>query len=126
MSMLDQQITQEIALKLVSDAQFWAAVIGFFGVIVGSIVSVAGNLIFHWYQNRRNNSLDNLRKNLLKTMLENPKFPEGRSLKTLSRVTGAEPEECRRLLIEIGARGFTLTRGGEGWTYVKNRQWSEQ
>lgn len=124
--MLDQQITQEIALKMVSDAQFWAAVIGFCGVVVGSVLSIVGNLIFHWYQNRRANSLDSLRKGLLKQMLDNAKFPEGRSLETLSRVTGAEPEECRRLLIEIGARGFTLARGGEGWTYVKNRQWSEQ
>ncbi len=111
---------------MASDAQFWAALIGFIGVIIGSILSIAGNLLFYWYQNRRTNSLDNLRKNLLRQMLDNSKFPEGRSLETLSRVTGAEPEECRRLLIEIGARGFTLARGGEGWTYVKKRQWSEQ
>jgi len=124
--MIDQQTTQEIALKIANDAQFWVAVIGFLGVVVGSSLSIAGNLIFHWYQNRKANSLDNLRKNLLRQMLGNSKFPEGRSLETLSRVTGAEPEECRRLLIEIGARGFTLARGVEGWTYVKNRQWSEQ
>ncbi|WP_182999859.1 MULTISPECIES: hypothetical protein [unclassified Pseudomonas] len=124
--MPDQQITQEVALKIASDAQFWAAVIGFFGVLFGSALSIIGNLIFHWYQNRRANSLDNLRKTLLRQMLDNSKFPEGRSLETLSRVSGAEPEKCRRLLIEIGARGFTLARGGEGWTYVKNRQWSEQ
>ncbi|WP_328222229.1 hypothetical protein [Aeromonas caviae] len=55
--MADPQITQEIALKLISDAQFWAAVIGFIGVLVGSVLSVIGNLIFHWYQNRRANSL---------------------------------------------------------------------
>jgi hypothetical protein len=124
--MVDQQVTQEIALKIASDAQFWAAVVGFLGVVVGSTLSIVGNLIFHWYQNRKADSLDNLRKNLLRQMLDNSKFPEGRSLETLSRVTGAEPEECRRLLIEIGARGFTLARGVEGWTYVKNRQWSEQ
>ena len=87
--MADPQITQEIALKLISDAQFWAAAIGFIGVLVGSVLSVIGNLIFHWYQNRRANSLDNLRKDLLRKMLDNPKFTEGRSLKTLSRVTGA-------------------------------------
>ncbi|HEP9454118.1 TPA: hypothetical protein VDV69_005892, partial [Pseudomonas aeruginosa] len=102
--MLDQQTAQEVALKMASDAQFWAALIGFIGVIIGSILSIAGNLLFYWYQNRRTNSLDNLRKNLLRQMLDNSKFPEGRSLETLSRVTGAEPEECRRLLIEIGAR----------------------
>ena len=124
--MLDQQIAQEAALKIASDAQFWAALVGFIGVVVGSVLSITGNLVFHWYQNRRANSLDNLRKTLLRQMLDNSNFPEGRSLETLSRVTGAEPEECRRLLIEIGARGFTLARGGEGWTYVKNRQWSEQ
>lgn len=124
--MADPQNSQEIALKLIGDAQFWSAVIGLLGVIVGSTLSILGNLIFHWYQNRRVNSLDNLRKSLLREMLDNPNFTEGRSLLTLSRVTGAEPEECRRLLIEIGARGFTLARGEEGWTYIKNRQWSEQ
>lgn len=124
--MTDTQVTQEIALKLISDTQFWAAMIGLFGVVVGSGLSIAGNLIFHWYQNRRANSLDNLRKTLLREMLSNENFKEGRSLATLSRVTGAEPEECRRLLIEIGARGFTLARGEEGWTYVENRKWSEQ
>lgn len=124
--MADLQITRDVALKLINDAQLWAAIIGFAGVLVGSVLSILGNLIFHWYQNRRANSLDNLRKNLLRKMLDNPQFSEGRSLKTLSRVTGAEPEECRRLLIEIGARGFTLKRGEEGWTYVKNREWSEQ
>lgn len=76
--MLDQKIAQEVALKMVSDAQFWAALIGFIGVVVGSILSIAGNLVFHWYQNRRANSLDNLRKNLLRQMLDNSKFPEGR------------------------------------------------
>ncbi|MFW6753800.1 hypothetical protein ACKUG4_24295 [Pseudomonas glycinae] len=124
--MTDQLITQDVALKIASDAQFWAALIALLGVLVGSIVSIIGNLLIYWYQNKRANSLDNLRKKLLKKMLDNSRFPEGRSLETLCRVTGAEPENCRRLLIELGARGFTLTRGGEGWTYVKNREWSEQ
>jgi hypothetical protein len=124
--MIEQLTTQEIAFKMASDATFWAAVIGFLGVVTGSVISIIGNITYHWYQNRKANSLDNLRKSLLKKMLDNPKFKEGRSLATLSRVTGAEPEECRRLLIEIGARGFTLSRGEEGWTYVKNREWSEQ
>lgn len=124
--MSDQQIAQDVALKIVSDAQFWSAVIAVIGVIIGSAITIMGNIVFHWYQNRKSNSLDNLRKGLLKEMLDNSNFPEGRSLETLSRVTGAEPEECRRLLIELGARGFTMARGIEGWTYVKNRKWSEQ
>lgn len=117
---------QEITQKIISDAQFWAALIGVVGVVIGSIISVLGNILFHIYQNRKANSLDNLRKNLLRTMLDNPKFTEGRSLETLCRVSGAIPEECRRLLLELGARGFTLQNGNEGWTYIKNRQWSEQ
>lgn len=40
--------------------------------------------------------------------------------------TGAEPEECRRLLIDIQARGFTLKDGREGWVYIKNRPLSTQ
>jgi hypothetical protein len=34
--------------------------------------------------------------------------------------TGTEPEECRRLLIQIEARGIVL-KDGEGWVLIKNR-----
>lgn len=124
--MNEQDLAQKIAEAVVKDAQFWAAVVGFIGVIVGALVTIGGNLILHWYQNRRGSAIDNARKKLLREMLDNAGFKEGRSLETLSKVTGATHEDCRRLLIEVEARGFTLSDGREGWTYIKNRPLKEQ
>jgi hypothetical protein len=118
-------LAQEIA-KITKDTQFWAAVIGFGGVIVGAIVTFCGNLFLHWYQNRRPNSLDQLRKKLLREMLDNSAPGQGRSLETLSKVTGAQHEDCRRLLLEIKARGFTRDDGSEAWIYIKDRPLTEQ
>lgn len=58
-------------------------------------------------------------------MLDNPTFKDGRSLETLSKVTGSNPEDCRRLLVELKARGFTMADEREGWTYIKNRPLTE-
>lgn len=124
--MNEHDLVKEIAEAVVKDAQFWAAVVAFVGVIVGALVSIGGNLLLYWYQNRRGSAIDNVRKKLLRKMLDNAGFKEGRSLETLSKVTGATHEECRRLLIELEARGFTLADGREGWTYIKNRPLKEQ
>ena len=45
---------------------------------------------------------------VLKTLLNDPRFPEGRRLETLQIVTGTSSEECRRVLIEVEARGVIL------------------
>lgn len=124
--MSEQEFSQKIAEAVVKDVQFWAAVVGFIGVIVGAIVTAAGNILLLWYQNRRASKIDNVRKELLRDLLNNSNFQEGRSLETLSKVTGATHEECRRLLIEMKARGFTFADGREGWTYIKSRPIKEQ
>jgi hypothetical protein len=51
-------------------------------------------------------------------MLEDPVF-EARSIAQLSRVTGTTEEECRRLLIQVGARSVTLGSGEEGWALIE-------
>lgn len=124
--MNEHDLAQKIAEAVVKDAQFWAAVVGFIGVVVGALVTIGGNILLHWYQSRRGSAIDNARKKLLREMLDNSGFKEGRSLETLSKVTGATHEDCRRLLIEVEARGFTLGDGREGWTYIKNRPLKEQ
>ena len=58
------------------------------------------------------------RKRLLKQMLIEPN-PPIRSLKQLRHVTGTTDEECRRLLIEVGARGVTMRGGVEGWALIE-------
>ena len=58
-------------------------------------------------------------------MLEEERFDDGRYLQTLRIVTGTTEEECRRLLIEIGARGFAL-KDGEGWALIARKPLEEQ
>lgn len=124
--MNEQLLAKEIATQVLKDVNFWVAIVGLIGVIVGAVITVIGNLLLHWIQQKGKNKIDESRKSLLRQMLDNPEFEEGRSFETLSKVTGAAPEDCRRLLIEIGARGFTLKDDREGWTYIKNRPLNKQ
>lgn len=105
---MDDQLANLIANKVTGDIRFWTAWVGFAGVVVGSVITIIGNILLHIVREKPQKQLDIARKKLLSRMLNNPEFKEGRSLETLSKVTGAEPEDCRRLLIELGARGFTL------------------
>lgn len=57
------------------------------------------------------------RKQLLRQMLAPPNKPI-RSFTLLRHVTGTSDEECRRLLIEIGARGVVMRGGKEGWALI--------
>lgn len=61
------------------------------------------------------------RKALIKEMLDNAVKENGRSLKTLRKVTGTPHNDLRRLLVEIGARGFTRPDGEEAWVYKIHR-----
>jgi hypothetical protein len=61
------------------------------------------------------------RKKLISEMLDNAAIGQGRSFETLKRVTGTPDDELRRLLVELGARGFTRSDGKEGWIYAKDR-----
>lgn len=124
--MNEQELAKEIAVNVLRDVKFWSAIIGLIGVVIGASISIVGNIIVHRYQQKNQNKLDVARRKLLKQMLDNKKFKDGRSFETLSKVTGAEPEDCRRLLIEVEARGFTLKDGREGWTYIKNRPLNTQ
>jgi hypothetical protein len=67
------------------------------------------------------------RKELLKTLLNDPRFPEGRRLETLQIVTGTSADECR-LLIEVDARGVILggERREETWALIKNKPLTAQ
>ncbi|WP_429102322.1 hypothetical protein [Aeromonas rivipollensis] len=123
--MTEPEMATFITEKIVKDVQFWTATIGFSGVIAGAIISTVGNVVLYKLQQRKQNKNDISRKNLLKKMLDNPMFPDGRSFETLSRVTGTTPDDCHRLLIELEARGFTMADGRIGWTYIKNRPLDE-
>ena len=119
--MTEDQLAILITDKVIKDVQFWISIIGFVGVVTGVILTTIGNVILYNIQQKSKNKNDLVRKSLLKKMLDNPKFKEGRSIETLSRVTGTSKDECHRLLIELDARGFKMEDGRIGWTYIKNR-----
>lgn len=117
-------LANQIAQKVVADTAFWVAVIGLAGAIIGSALTVAGNLLLHWFQNRAHKRLDNARKKLLEKMLDDNRFPNRwRKLSTLSRVIGADEETTKRLLINVDARGSEKDDGL--WGLIKHHPFSE-
>lgn len=99
-------LAAEIAKKVVADTSFWVAIVGLAGVVIGAVISIVGNIVLHKIQDGPRQKLDNRRKELLKKMLNDSRFPEGwRKLSTLGRVIGADDEITKRLLFEVGARG---------------------
>jgi len=101
-----------------------AAVVGGF---IGGVLGVVGTLVAscwgprrleEWREQRQEEREYGPRKALLKSMLEDQQFPI-RSIRVLSRVTGTTDDECRRLLIEIGARGVTMEGDHEGWASIE-------
>src|SRR5260370_5567257 len=117
--MNDQELAQEIAKNVVRDTQFWIAVVGIFGVVVGSLATIGGNVLLNWLQGRKQKSLDEARKELLRQMLTERDW---RKLSTLSRVIGTDYAETRRLLIAINARGSELPKNDneETWGLISN------
>jgi len=92
------------------------------GAIIAGILSPIA--MDHYTRWRREKDWARPRKKRLKTMLEDRDVaPAGfRSLDRLCLETGMKPEDCRTLLIELGARGGTMTVDGtqvEGWTLEK-------
>ena len=96
------------------------------GGFIGGILGVAGTLVTsyygprnleEWRDRRREEREFGPRKELLRKMLsaEETKI---RTLDMLKHVTGTSDEECRRLLIEIGARGVVMSGQREGWALI--------
>lgn len=113
----EHNLANEIATLVLRDTQFWIAVVGLVGALVGAAITVGGNLLLHWFQNRKSDALDSARSKLLREMLESKDW---RKLSTLSRVVGADADSTRRLLMQLGARGSEKPRqdGEEVWGLV--------
>ena len=80
------------------------AFIGFGGVVVGALINALTMCIAVHLKRKQQAKLDRKRKELLKTMLDDPKFP-WRELETLKRVVGADEATTICLLLDLGARG---------------------
>jgi hypothetical protein len=105
-------------------------VAGIIGGIVGGVLGVFGTLVSSYYGPRkleewRANLQNRPRLELLGQLLNDQRFPDGRYLSTLCVYTGATEQDCRGLLIQMGARGIKL-KDGEGWVLVKNKPFDQQ
>lgn len=108
-----------ITEKVVAEADFWVALVGFTGVAVGAIVGVGGTLLLHWLQSSPKRKLDQQRSTLLTSMLEDDRFPgRWRKLSTMAQVIGASEAATTRLFIGLGARGSERDDGL--WGLVKH------
>jgi len=97
------------------------------GGVVGGVLGVLGTLVSsywgprsleEWRDRKQEDREFGPRKKLLLNMLDDDRFPI-RSVEVLSRVTGTTEDQCRRLLIEIGARGVTMDGDREGWALIE-------
>jgi hypothetical protein len=98
---------------------------GVIGGAVGGILGVLGTTVSAYWGPRkleqwRAERLDRPRKELLRRMLEDERYVV-RTLERLCVVSGTTPDECRRLLISINARGVELTGQGEGWALISRK-----
>ena len=99
-------LAKQIASKVVEDTKYFTAIVGLIGVIIGSLLTIIGNIVIHVLKEKSQNKKDKPRKDLLKEMLEDESYPERwRKLDGLMHVIGANEETTKRLLLEIGARG---------------------
>ena len=87
-----------------NDPAFLVGVVGFLGVIAGSIITIVGNISIECLRNKHQKTIDAQRQQLLKEMLEDSRF-EWRKLSTLSSVIGCSEEDTKTHLIAIKARG---------------------
>ena len=104
-------------------SELQAALVGGF---IGGSLGVFGTLVTsywgprkleEWRENQREERENGPRKRLLVKMLNDPDR-QIRTLKVLSRVTGTTEPECRRLLIDVEARGVTMRGDEEGWALI--------
>jgi len=100
-----EDLARSIAAKVVEDTKYFTAIIGLVGVIVGSVLTIVGNVVIHFLGERSEAKKDKPRKELLLTMLEDRRFRNRwRKLDRLMHVIGADDETTKRLLLEVGAR----------------------
>ena len=108
---------------------------GLIGGLIGGVLGVLGTLVTsyygprrleQWREQQREEREDGPRKRLLEEMLVDERYGDGRRLETLCNVTGTTSEHCRRLLIEIGARGVTLANEEEGWALISRKPLDQQ
>lgn len=120
-------LAQVIAAKVAADTSYWVAVIGFSGVLVGTLGTVLGSFLLHILQSHRRSQINRKRKLFLQRMLRDDRFSNHwRRLETLAKVIGADLETTKELLIEVDARGSEKDDGFWGLLEYHPLEVSEQ
>lgn len=111
-------LAREIANKVVADTKYFTAIVGLIGVVIGSVLTMIGNIIVHYLKERSAAKKDKSGKAVLREMLEDEAYPEHwRNLDTLMHVIGADEKTAKRLLLDIGARASE--DGQPKWGLIK-------
>lgn len=119
-------------MSVPSASELWTAIAG---GMVGGFLGVLGTLLSsyygprkleEWRETRLEERINGPRKRLLKKLLDDPRFADGRKIETLSRVSGTTLDECRRLLVELNSRGVLFADGSEGWVLISKKPLDEQ
>jgi hypothetical protein len=79
------------------------ALIGIAGAVIGSVATVAGNVVLHCLKERATVKREKPQRDLLVAMLKHPEH-RWRKLDTLMHVIGVDEQTAKRLLLEVGAR----------------------
>jgi hypothetical protein len=79
------------------------ALIGIAGAVIGSVATIAGNVVLHCLKARAAMKREKPRRDLLLQMLRHPEY-NWRKLDTLMHVIGVDEPTTNRLLLEVGAR----------------------
>ena len=79
------------------------AMIGIAGAVIGSVATIAGNVLLHWLKEKSDSKREKPARDLLTEMLSHKDY-QWRKLETLMHVIGADEEKTKRLLLEVGDR----------------------
>ncbi len=79
------------------------ALIGIAGAVIGSVATIAGNVVLHCLKERAAKKREKPQRDLLTAMLKHPDY-QWRKLNTLMHVVGVDEQTAKRLLLEVGAR----------------------
>jgi hypothetical protein len=119
------EVAQQVCKDAAVNNEHFSAWMVLIGVVVGSVLTVLGNIVMHCLKERSLAKKDKPRKQLLIKMLEDDRFADHwRKLDTLSHVIGANEETTKRLLIELGARGSEDQQ--ELWGLIKHHPFEKK
>jgi hypothetical protein len=91
------ELAKQIARKVVEETKYFTAIVGLIGVVVGSFLTIVGNIVIHWLANASRLRKMNRERTFGKRCSKMSVFREdGAELDTLMHVIGADEETTKR------------------------------